>query len=135
MNKKVTVRTFMPVRVFCLVVFAIIGLGLSFLRSRNIDPIVLLVGNALLFLLTEISYRLHVKSLRMANPNAFVRMVYGSLVIKMLACLVAVFLYGLLSHTVNKGGILGCLILYILYTFLEVKILIKFLKKSPNAQT
>ncbi|HXD76459.1 MAG TPA: hypothetical protein VN616_01565 [Puia sp.] len=135
MNKKVTLRAFLPVRAVCLVVFAIIGLGFSFLKSRNIDPVVLLSGNAVLFLLTEISYRLHVKSLKMANPNAFVRMVYSSLIIKMLVCLIAVFLYGWMSRSVNKGGILGSLILYIVYTFLEVSILTKFIKKTPNAQT
>jgi hypothetical protein len=59
-------------------------------------------------------------------------MIYSSLIIKMMVCMVAALLYGWLSKTVNKNAILGCFILYVVYTFLEVRALMKFIKKSPN---
>jgi hypothetical protein len=102
------------------------------LNGWNADRRVLLGGNELLFALTAISYLLHLKSLKNSNPHFFVRMVFSGLIVKMLACMIAAGAYGWLSTSINKAAILGCFILYVLYTFLEVKALIKFLKKTPN---
>jgi len=75
---------------------------------------------------------LHIKSLRSPNAHVFVRMIYSSLIIKMIVCMLAALVYGLLAKSVNKNAILGCFILYVIYTFLEVRALMKFIKKSPN---
>ena len=90
------------------------------------------MGNVLLFAVTAISYFIHLRSIRTPNPHAFVRTVYGSLIVKMVVCMIAALLYGYLAKSVNKNAIFGCFILYVVYTFLEVRILLKFLKKSPN---
>jgi hypothetical protein len=58
---------------------------------------------------------------------------YGSLVIKMFACLLATLAYAsLAAKQVNRNGIFGCFGLYILYTWLEVRILMQLSKKSPK---
>lgn len=132
MKNKSYGRAFLPILAVFFVLTALILFGAPVLRGWNTDGKILLIGNDLLFALTAVSYFLHVKTLRNSNAHFFVRIVYGSLIIKMLACLIAVFLYGFLVNSVNKGAILGCFILYVAYTFLEVKILIKFLKKSPD---
>ena len=110
----------------------LIILGSHTLRQWNTDPWVLESGNNILFALTAISYLLHLKSIRTPNPHAFVRMVYSSLIIKMMVCMVAALLYGWLAKPVNKNAIFGCFILYAAYTFMEVRALMKFIKKSPN---
>ena len=132
MKNKAYVRGLLPIVVLFFVTSLVILFTAPVLHDRNIDGQVLLIGNNLLFLLTVISYWLHIKSIRTENPHAFVRMVYGSLIIKMMVCMIAALLYSWLSRAINKNAIFGCFILYVLYTFMEVKILMKFIKKSPN---
>ena len=122
----------MPILAVYLVSSGLILLGASLLREWKIDSGVLLVGNDLFFGLTAVSYLLHIKSLRSPNAHVFVRMIYSSLIIKMIVCMLAALVYGLLAKSVNKNAILGCFILYVIYTFLEVRALMKFIKKSPN---
>jgi tellurite resistance protein TehA-like permease len=132
MKNRAYVSAFLPILAFSLIVSILLLAGARALRDRNIDDHILLAGNILLFAVTAISYFIHLRSIRTPNPHAFVRTVYGSLIVKMVACMVAALLYGYTTKSVNKNAIFGCFILYVVYTFLEVKILLKFLKKSPN---
>jgi len=98
-----------------------------------VDFRVLLGGNVLLFGVTAVSFYLYSKALRNNNPHVFVRMMYGSLIIKMFACIIATFVYAsMVGRLVNRNGIFGCFGLYILYTWLEVRILLQMTKKSPK---
>lgn len=132
MKNKAYLRAFLPILAFFLAGSVFFLVGTPILKDWSADRKVLLGGNILLFVLTSISYLLHLKSLKSSNPHFFVRMVYSGLIIKMFVCMIAAGAYGLLSPTINKAGVLGCFILYVVYTFLEVRVLIKFLKKSPN---
>jgi hypothetical protein len=132
MKNRVYGKAFLPILAVGLVSSGLILLGDSLWREWNTDSGVLLVGNELFFGLTAISYLLHIKSLRSPNAHVFVRMIYSSLIIKMMVCMVAALLYGWLAKSVNRNAILGCFILYVIYTFLEVRALMKFIKKSPN---
>jgi uncharacterized membrane protein len=131
-NTKALVRAFLPIFVFFLLLCLLIISIPSVLQDWNIDHKVLLGGNEILFIVTAISYWLHIRSLRNSNSHVFVRMVYGSLLVKMLVCCVAVGLYGYRNHHVNKNAIIGCFILYIIYTFLEVRVLTQLTKKLPK---
>jgi hypothetical protein len=132
MKNKVFGRAFLPIFVvflgFCLLFISVPSL----LQGWNTDNRVLLGGNEVLFFVTAISYWLHIKSLRSPNPHVFVRMVYGSLLVKMLVCLVAVLIYAKLTPVVNRNAIIGSFILYIVYTFMEVRILTQLTKKLPK---
>jgi hypothetical protein len=133
MKNKAYGRAFLPIlAVFLVSTILLVLFGGSLLREWKTDSRVLLVANEILFGLTGISYLLHIKSIRTPNPHVFVRMMYSSLIIKMMVCMVAAFLYGWLSKSVNKNAIFGCFILYAVYTFLEVRALLKFIKKSPT---
>jgi hypothetical protein len=132
MKNKAYVRAFLPILAVFLVSSGLIIAGAAVLKQWNADSRVLLGGNELFFGLTAISFFLHIKSLRTPNPHVFVRTIYGGLIIKMMVCMVAALLYGWLTKSVNKNAILGCFILYVVYTFLEVRVLMKFLKKSPS---
>ena len=95
------------------------------------DYRVLLVGNGLLFLVTAISFYLYSKGLHDNNLHIFMRVMYGSLLVKFFVCLVAVLIYGYMARqAVNRNGVLGCFVLYMLYTFLEVRILLRLSKKN-----
>jgi hypothetical protein len=117
-----------------------IGLSIVFfltpsaLTARGIDYRVLLTGNLLLFGVTSASFFLYIKGLRNQNMHVFMRAIYGSLLVKFFVCLVAVLVYAMVARlAVNRNGILGCFILYMLYTFLEVRILLRMSKKNSHA--
>jgi hypothetical protein len=133
MENKVTGRSFLPI----LLVFVLSGLftwlGRPLLADWSADFRVLLVGNGVLFLVTGISFALYTKALHNSNVHAFLRVMYGSLLIKMLVCLLATFIYAFIAgKSVNRNGVIGCFVLYILYTFLEVKILMNMTRKPPK---
>src|SRR6185437_702582 len=125
-NKTTTRRAFLPI----LLTFVVFSVLIFFFRRMaaewSTDHRVLLAGNMLLFAVTAISFRLYTKGLRNKNAHVFVRMMYGSLLLKMMVCLVAVLIYAVTAGpAVNRNGIIGCFFLYLLYTFLEVRILRK----------
>ena len=126
MENKVTGRSFLPIVLTFIVVSALTLVLRPVLAAWKLDYGVLLGGNALLFLLTTSSFYLYAKGLRNNNVQVFVRVLYGSLLIKFMGCLLAVVIYAVVSHQgVNRNGILGCFVLYMLYTFLEVRILLQ----------
>ena len=133
MENKVVSRPFLPILWVFVISSVFIVLGRGPLADRRVDFRVLLGGDLLLFAVTAVSFVLYSKALHNKNPHAFVRMMYGSLLIKMFACLIATFIYALLAGgQVNRNGIFGCFGLYILYTWLEVRILMQMSKKSPK---
>lgn len=131
-NNKALFRAFLPILVVFLLICLLIISMPSVLQEWNTDHRVLLGGNGILFFVTAASYWLHIRSLRNSNPHVFVRMVYSSLLVKMLVCCVAVVLYAWRNHAVNRNAIIGCFILYIIYTSLEVRVLTQLTKRLPK---
>jgi len=133
MENRMTGRPFLPILIVFLVITLLLLAGRPMLAGWNTDYRVLLGGNAILLLVTAVSFYLYTKGLRnTASAYSFVRMMYGSLIVKMLVCLVAVCAYLLTPGRPNRNGILGCFVLYILYTYIEVKILTQLTRKSPK---
>jgi hypothetical protein len=139
MENKDSGRSFLPSKFFRVISVVFILSSLFFVVARPLlaeggfDHRVLLAGNALLFGVTAFSFYLYTKALRNNNMHAFLRMMYGSLLIKMFACLLATLAYAWLAgRQVNRNGIFGCFVLYILYTYLEVRILMQLNRKSPK---
>jgi hypothetical protein len=134
MENKAIIRVYRPILLVFIGLVLVFFLIFSVLTAWGIDPRVLLTGNLLLFLATTASFFLYIKGLRNQNPHAFVRVMYGSLLIKFFVCLVAVLIYAMVARgTVNRNGIFGCFILYLLYTVLEVRTLVRLSKKPANA--
>lgn len=133
MENKVSGRPFLPILAVFIFSSLFIVAARSLLAEGRFDHRVLLAGNVLLFGVTAFSFYLYTKALRNNNMHAFLRMMYGSLLIKMFACLLATLVYAYLAgRQVNRNGILGCFVLYILYTYLEVRILLQSNRKSPK---
>ena len=132
MENKLLGRPFLPIAIVFFVASVFITFGRGLLLSWNTDFLVLMAANAILFGVTTISFILYSKALRNANIQVFLRMVYGSLLVKMLVCLLATGLYAWLAGPVNRNAILGSFVLYILYTYLEVKVLLQLSKKSSK---
>jgi hypothetical protein len=106
----------------------------SLLVRRNVDPDVLMIGNLLLVMVTLLSYLLLYRGVQSANPHAFVRAMYLSFIIKFFIIVLAAALYILIAKSnVNKAGLIICLFLYLVYTFIEVSVLTKMMKQKKNA--
>lgn len=118
-------------------VFALFNLATVFrpkLEARGIDPDVIIAGNVLLFGVSLASFILTQRSLKSSNPNAFVRAMYGSFMIKFFVCAIAAFVYIMaVKKNVNKPALFICMGLYVVYTVFEVAALTKILKRKPNA--
>lgn len=129
--RKTSLKPFLPVIILflCLTAFFIVGRNL--LDRWAVAQEVLLGGNALLFLITLVSYLLAVRGLHHTNPHAFVRAVYGSILLKLFACMIAAFIYiAIYRQGLNKPALFTCMALYLVYTFSEVSILTKLLKQN-----
>lgn len=127
-------RSFRPLVLIFIITTALFIAGRSALGRWNIDQQVLIIGNLILFAVTLLSFFFYTRSMDSKNPYAITRLMYGSVLIRMVVCLIAVFIYaGIMGKGVNKGAIFGCLFLYFVYTGVEVAILMKMSKQQKNA--
>ena len=68
------------------------------------------------------------------NTPAFLRGVYGGIMLKLFSCLIIAFIYIMTyKKNVNKPALFFCMGLYIVYTFVEVKALMKLSAAQKNA--
>ncbi|MES1219289.1 MAG: hypothetical protein ABUT20_27535 [Bacteroidota bacterium] len=127
-------RPFLPVVIFFIILNGFFVTGKSLLEKWGLDQSVLILGNLLIFVVTVISFIMSQKGLKSANPNSFVRSVYGSFILKFFVFAIAAFVYiQIAKANVNKPSLFACMGLYLVYTFMEVSILTKMLKKKPDA--
>jgi len=125
-------RSFMPVIIFFIALNAFLISGSKTLSRWGIDQEVVIIGNLLLFLVSFLSFALGLRGLKNPNPHVFVRSVYSSMLIKLFLCAIAVFLYAFLNKNYNKGALFTCMGLYLVYSFMEVSVLMKLLKGKTN---
>lgn len=127
-------RAFAPVVLLFIILNALFVSGRTWLERWGADQAVLIAGNLLLFAITLFSFLMAQRGLRNPNPHHFVRSVYSSILVKLFACMIAALAYiAIHKSNLNKPGLFACMGLYLVYTFLEVSVLMKMLKQKPNA--
>ena len=73
------------------------------------------------------------RGLSHSNPNVFFRAVYGSIMIKLFICMIAAFIYISMNKAeLNKPALFTCMGLYLVYTFMEVAVLMKQLREKKH---
>ena len=131
---KTTLQPIRPLVLLFVFITALSITGKNFLARQGIDHEVVLVGNIILFLVSLAAYWVNDRSLRSTNPQASVRAMYGSFMIKFFVLAIAAFIYIMIEKkNVNKGGLMVCAGLYILYTVFETKALMSLARKKKNA--
>jgi hypothetical protein len=126
-------KSFFPIVLFFIVLNGFFISGKNMLNRWGMDQDVLIIGNLILLLITLVSFFLAQKGLKNPNPHAFVRSVYSGMMIKLFLCVIVVFIYvSLYKNTYNKPALFTCMALYLVYSFMEVSILMKLLRKSPH---
>lgn len=116
----------MPLVLVFVVVNLIALLIGSVLKVWKVDPYVVVGANILLFLISYYNALQHIKVMSQSNPHAMVRGVMGSTVLKLFVLGTAAFIYLYNSgDQINVNGLFISMGLYILYTWLDVRIALK----------
>ena len=130
-NSQSVGRSLWPIITIFIVVTFFLELGSGLVADWGVDYRVPLVGNAVLFFATIASFALYINGLRATNPHAIVRTMYSSVMVKLFACLIAALVYVLIARrATNRNGVIGCFALYVVYTVLEVRVLLQLSKKD-----
>ncbi|PJE47223.1 MAG: hypothetical protein CUR34_06765 [Sediminibacterium sp.] len=116
-------KLYLPLAILFFLVTAICYFFGTVLKQKQIDPGVVAGANSLLFIICFYSLRSQLKSMDNTNPHAMVRGVMGSVVLKLFVLGAAAFIY---LYNAGEAKSVNALFvsmgLYILYTWLEVKI-------------
>ncbi|WP_447642520.1 MULTISPECIES: hypothetical protein [Chitinophagaceae] len=108
-----------------------ICLGFKFKQyDDRVNYDVIEAGNVLIFILSLISCAMHEKAAKSNNPNAFVRSIQASFLLKLFVLVSATFVYVYFTGpNRNAPAIFICMGLYVVYTVLEVSSAYKLVGK------
>src|SRR5262249_32890087 len=91
-------RPLLPILIFFIVLNAFFLRGRNLLERFGFDQSVLIIGNLVLFVATLVSFFFAKRGLRAQNPQAFVRSVYLSIMVKLIICVIVAVVYIFLSR-------------------------------------
>ena len=116
-----SIKPIRPLLLIFVLVSAIIFFAKDQLLKWSVDRDVLMMGNLIVFITILLSYFLLNKALNSTNPQAFVRAMYGSFIVKFFILAITAFVYIMVvKKDVNKPALFACIGLYFIYTFIEV---------------
>jgi hypothetical protein len=93
------------------------------LEQQKVDALVVYAANGLLFILSVLSLAMHTRSIDKKNPNAAIRGVMAATLLKLLVLSIAALVYLFLAgNNRSLPAIFAGMILYVIYTFIEVRI-------------
>jgi hypothetical protein len=120
-----------------IIIFVLLSIGSWIFRNEiqasGIDPLILMTGNGLIFFVTLVAYLMETRGLDSSSNAAFLRMFYGSFILKLIILIAAAFIYiASTKKNVNKPALFSCMALYIVYTFIEVRALMKIGKVKKH---
>jgi len=123
-----------PVIVLFILVNAAIIIFKLRLIAMGFEIPFLLIANLILFGLSLAGFFIQMRGLKSTNTHAFIRGIYASLLLKIFIVIIVLGIYLFISEgKVNKPSLFTAMALYILYTFIEVKQLLKISRGNPNA--
>lgn len=119
--------------IFFIILNALIVVFRRKLSANGFNVDVLIIGNIIVFFMTAVSVFILGRGLKATNTPAFLRSVYGSFTIKFFLVLATVFAYGFLNKgNLNKQSLFTLMFLYLIYTFIEIRTLLKMSKNVKN---
>jgi cation transporter-like permease len=126
-------KAYLPIVLLFIIFNGLILTAKNFLERNGIDREFLIWANLFLFLISIAGFLLQRKGLRSPNPQAFVRAMYASLMVKLFVTMAAVLIYFFMVRSnFNKPGLFTAMGLYVVYTVVEVRSLMK-VAKNKNA--
>ncbi len=129
-------KSVIPLVIVFLIIAGLIFIFREFLESRGFDWQVLSGGNLFVYLVTAVSMHLLSKGLNAPETNTFLRNAYGGIMVKLFASAGAAFIYILISgKNLNKPALFASMFLYLLYTFVELSVIIKNSNAKKNVKS
>jgi hypothetical protein len=126
-------KAYFPIILLFIIFNGLILTAKNFLERYGIDREFLIWANLFLFLVSIAGFFLQHKGLRSPNPQAFVRAMYASMMVKLFVTMAAVLIYFFMVRSnLNKPGLFTAMGLYIIYTVVEVRSLMK-VARNKNA--
>lgn len=126
-----SIKNILPSVIIFLAVSAIVFFLRPVFKSSSIVPSVVMAFNALFFVLNLLTHFLQAMSLKNSSPHAFLRSVMMSLMLKMFATVIAVFVYKMLAgDAFSAKTVFVSLFLYLIYLGVEVAAFNKINKKK-----
>jgi H+/gluconate symporter-like permease len=113
--------------------------GLSILFRRRLEPLgfdvnLLIVANLILCALTFVSFYILYKGMKASTTAGFLKSVYGSFLLKLILVAGLVFGYVMTNRDgVNKPSLIASMFLYLVYTFVETRSLLKISRRKEHA--
>jgi hypothetical protein len=124
-------RTYMQLFFFFMLLNIIFGILWYIIPARNVDWRVMMAGNTILFVVGLVTVHMSSRALTHKNVQGFLRLVYGSFLLKFFVLTISAVIYIMLFRKqINKPALFGCFGLYFIYTFIELRSVIKQSKKS-----
>jgi hypothetical protein len=133
-KKAGVLKIFLPILIVFLLVNVFQVVFSKILDRFHIDQGVVMIGNLILFGVTVLSFLLYQKAMVAGNTQNFIKNVYGGMFLKFFVCIIAAFIYIFNARlAVNQIGVFILMFLYLVYTFLEISVLMKNSKHRRNA--
>ncbi len=119
-------RLYLPLIILFIFVNAISIVFKPFMLSHQIDNLVIIIANTLLFFISILSLVMQSKSVNNKNPHAMVRGVMGSVVLKLFVLGTAAFLYLYAAgESKSVNALFISMALYLFYTWVEVRLALR----------
>jgi hypothetical protein len=130
---RLLIKSYIPAIALFIVLNALFIIMADRFHEWGFNTDVLLLGNLLLFLICTISFLMGSRALTTKSTHSFLRLVYGSFILKLVILAAAAFIYiTMAKKDVNKPALFFCMGLYIIYTFIEVNTLMKTARKRTH---
>jgi hypothetical protein len=120
-----------PLTLFFVLSMALLVIFQEKLQAKGIDPDVVIIVNLLLFAITMANLYFLSRSIAKANPQAVVRGMMAGSMLKLILLAVAFLIYlNAVGEQRNAPAIYTGMGLYVLYTWLEVRIALRLNRKK-----
>lgn len=131
MNRR---KSFLPIVGLFIVVQSLINLFGARIEAAGFDRNVLAIGNIFVFLITIVSLIVIMKGISQVKTLSFIRSINMAFIVKFFLVIAAVAIYAMTTKEINRGAVLLSMGLYLVYTFLEVRILLTEMKRKPDGK-
>lgn len=119
-------KTIWPLVILFLIVAIVVLIFRNYLQENGIAWQVVSGGNLLIYIITIISLHLLSKGLTAENTPKFLGNAFGGILLKLMVCAIAAFIYiFVVRKAVNKPALFICMGLYLIYSFVEMRIILK----------
>lgn len=123
-------KFFLPAVFLFLVLNGLFVLFQKLLWQYGFNMNVLIWGNVFLFGLSVLSFLIQLKAVKSTSPQLIVRYFYISFLVKLILVAAVALIYAKTAAKVNKISVIACMVFYMVYTFIEVSMLLKVGKQK-----